>query len=225
MIRALVITSEDRAEHAEAVVEGVLRRAFQTHGEQLPSRRLVPEDIRKLTKAAMWRAKGSKLAAARLVTLVQYLAAQIDQGEAVVAFHFDADCAWPETPEATADFHKLRTRVEQILSLDRRDRLKRLVAIIPHWCIESWTYQHVAEAATICRELKDESSAKQFEALATNPGALDVTPRPHEDQRYRRLGREHNHRLATHVHYPASKVLELDASFAASIRALAAAIT
>ena len=220
MISSLVVTSEDRSEHAEEVVGALLAKAARASHRELPARRLAPPLIRPLTKAAMWRAKGKSAAAAQVIVLARYLANEIEKDDTVVAFHFDADCAWPNVPDARADSESLRTRVAQQLDADEGQLAARLVPIVAHWCIESWTYQHTIEAAAICREAGDEVAATHFEAIDTNRAALDVTERPAEDARYRRVGKKHNHRLATHASFPASKVLALEASFAAALRTL-----
>lgn len=221
MIREFVVTSEDRSEYAEDVVDALLRKALTTEGRTLPSRRrVVPADIRAATKAAMWRAKGSGPAAVKVIALVRYLRNELARGDTVVAFHFDADCPWPSRPAAQSDFDRIRTSVSQGLAPDLSSRL---VAIVPHWCIESWTYQHTTEAAAICRKAGDAAAAARFAAIDGDRAALEARD-PHADDRYARVGKRHNHRLATDPQFPARRALDALGSYADAVRVLAGAL-
>ena len=225
MISTIVFTAEDSSADAEDVMQAVLTKGLLAAESAVPKLVPVVDGVRPTTKATYWYTRRGPRRENR-VRLVEYLADLVARAETVVAFHYDADCAWGSTPVVASAFTELRADVAALLALRKHDAslATKLVPIVPHWCMESWTYQHTTEAAAICRDANHEESARRFEAIADDRAALETSD-PHASPQYAHLRKKHNRRLATHPGFPAAKLLALEMSFAASIRALAAAIT
>jgi hypothetical protein len=102
------------------------------------------------------------------VTFVQALSTELKAGR-VVVLHYDADCPWGQTPAADDRFQR-RVRDPAQRSVGT---LERLVAMVPHTCIESWTYRNTARALELCQARGiDPTLHAQW---AADPGLLEAT--------------------------------------------------
>lgn len=191
VLRILVL-SEDGSEHAHEVVVALAKTmlkivvpAVQTQREKLQFDE-ERGDARRVMSANKWRSGAEEDEPAirsLLRAIVRQLLIEDDEGRpsGFVFFHYDGDTTFTnrETSTAQSHFREFQARIEQQIRArchndDEAVRriMSRLVAIVPFYCIESWTYQHTDVAKKICAR----GCGKHFElfnAWARDRGALD----------------------------------------------------
>lgn len=226
----IVFTTEDGSAAAPDVMEALLDKTLRAvcartgwHGEW--TLHPLPENLRRAASATVWRARRGP-DQPRRAPLVRYLADHLAKGaDAIVVFHYDGDCRWTERPSsAAAAFDTLiRTPIGHVGG--SRVASSRLVEWVPYWELESWLYQHTRECVAICEERGDPLGAGHFAEIARARAVLDEVEHPHEDPRFRTVGKGHNLRLASSNAFPADAVWRVGASYADAAARLTAAIT
>jgi len=97
------------------------------------------------------------------------------------------------------------------------DRLRRLLALVPTYSVESWLYQNTREALAICAESHRSAHAETIRSWEADRGLLDEQSRPKDSYC---LGSTHNLRPAFGS-FPAAEVHAAKKSFFAAVTAMA----
>src|SRR5262249_49772005 len=98
------------------------------------------------------------------------------------------------------------------LGKDVERTMSRLIEIVPHYCIEAWTYQHTKVARSICIE-RCGRHLETIDGFTGDRGALDEIEKPWDSSQLDTcLGKKHNMQLAG-PGYPAEDVFLAEKSF------------
>ncbi len=229
---SFLILTEDSAERAVATISTVVRRILvylepATQTQRLELRPLDENDKGILAMHGnVWKS-GKQHVQRQKVALVRAIASKLREDGGFAVFHFDADTAWANRDACAnqRDFEMLRLNVEQLLraTLSHREHLplteleigrsmRKLIPLVPFWCIESWLYQETSSGARHCHERGCGQHRQQFEAWEKDRGALDEVERPKELVCFRDT---HNARLAQG--FPVAFVYDAQKSFAKAV--------
>lgn len=163
----ILVLSEDGSPRAHEVVVALAKTMLKIvdAGVQTQREKLQFDDgARVMLTGSKWYSNDEEHESALrglLRAIVQQLLINDDDGHpsGFVFFHYDGDdifANW-ETNTTHRKFAEFRLRIEeQIRARAQNDEeavrriMSRLVAIVPFYCIESWTYQHTDVAKKIC---------------------------------------------------------------------------
>ena len=162
-------------------------------------------------------------------TLVRDIATRICQNNiSFVVFHYDGDRPWAthaNCPRHATFRHWIVTRVQQLIpprfSPEQRARaLARLITVVPFYSVEAWLFQNTAVATGLCMKHHGGAHAADFDAWASDRGALDEVVKPKE---VACLHDKHNRDLATE-NFPAQVVHGAEKSFFAAVETFRACV-
>lgn len=216
--------TEDAAEDADEVIQRVVRASLRllVEGARLDRLRFEPRHAaHEAVKANIWKS-ASQRDHQRRVDLLQTLATNLCLSNCVVVFHFDGDTTWRdrERSENLRKFQEIIVHgVRQWLIYKKVDSaqvdaaLRRLVAFVPHYTMESWLYQNTPRALERCGD----GDRAQLEAWSIDRAVLDEVVQP---WKLVTLGKRHNAELARE--FPAQTVYDVGKSYAASVDRLRA---
>ncbi len=143
--------------------------------------------------------------------------------EQFVLVHVDGDRPYRESHNGTKSenresFEKLvLAPVRALLATRGQTELAaNLLLLVPYHSVESWYYQNVDEALQICHEQqpRNQAAIDWFSHWRTHPEDLDEHEQAPKDLTW--LGSKFNVRLAENS-YPATKVFNLEKSFAMAV--------
>jgi hypothetical protein len=218
--------SEDSAGDAHAVIASLVRASLRLlhPGARLDRARFEPDAPgHAAVKANRWKSH-ARADQRHRVDLLRTLATNLSRSDCLVVFHFDGDTPWAERErsENVRKFHdELVLGVRRVLrdcglEPERAERaLRRLVAFVPHYTLESWLYQNTAVAIALCQQRRTTDEVAVFEAWARDRPQLDEVEQP---WKLVSLGKGHNAALA--ASFPANEVYAVGKSFAASVERL-----
>jgi len=194
--------------------------------------RLLPNkdaQVELATRANSWKSSKTSDYSKR-VALCKSIASQILEPDGFVFFHIDADRPWADfdSSENVAQIGRLllgpiRGHVARNLKVASEspkvdDKLQRLCFLIPCYSIESWLYQNIRVARSICeRKHTHAIEALRFDEWESDRGALDEVVKPKENCC---LGDCYNHELASNC-FPSRDARSARKSFAATVDDLA----
>jgi hypothetical protein len=147
-----------------------------------------------------------------------------------VLFHIDADVAWTniEKSENRTKFQQMmvpamKGAIHYVLARDTSGRsaeevFHRFHLLVPSWCIESWTFQNLNEAAAICRTEGCGTCGPLLTRWAEVRADIDEYPYPKEGPSPC-LQDRFNLRLVTRG-YPSKAAYDAGTSFFASVNEL-----
>jgi hypothetical protein len=161
-----VLLGEDSATDGPQVMRRLVTAALQCLAEGLQTHLLQfhtpPPGLLRLVHAQGWANRREQ------VMLVQALTTELKAGR-IVVLHYDADCPWGQAPAADERFQR---RVREPVQRSAGDT-DRLVVMVPHTCIESWTYRNTARALELCQDRGlDPTLHAQW---AVDPALLETT--------------------------------------------------
>lgn len=149
------------------------------------------------------------------------IATRLALGDLVV-FHYDADVTWSKqksSDNVSTFARKIRNAVVQQLTAaaQRANRPEEwistcsaaLIELVPHYSIESWTYQATEAGTKLCAQLGAVNDAKRFELWSSDRGLLDEISQPKE---LTCLKNSHNVELASSI--PFDEVIRVGKSLA-----------
>lgn len=156
--------------------------------------------------------------------LVRTIATHLLRPDGFVIFHFDGDTPYRDraTSTNTAQFgRQIVTRVTQLVrgrrTEEETDRIvQKLIAYVPHYCVEAWTYYNLPVLEELCR---GQSGGRDDAVLATwkaEPAEIEEVEQP---WRLVSAGKAHNRMLAERA-YPADVAFGAGKSFHATVFAL-----
>lgn len=167
----IVVLGEDAAADGPLVLRHLVRAALQCLVEGLRTNELLFVEPPALLRAMALRRTWASSRHRDQVSFVQALAAEAAKGH-VVVLHYDADAPWGAPSPHDEPYERLvRTRVARLSSEDRAT--KRIVAMVPHTAIESWTYRSLDRATQICQHVGFDPSPHH--AWAADPAQLEAT--------------------------------------------------
>jgi hypothetical protein len=241
----ILVLSEDGSPHAHDTVVALAKTmlkivdpAVQTQREKL---RFDEErgDARRVMSANKWRSTNEDDEPAirsLLRAIVRQLLIEDDKGRpnGFVFFHYDGDTTFAnretsEARQARQHFEDFRLRIEQqikaVIAEDKdpdaiKSIMSRLLAIVPFYCIESWTYQHTDVAKKICTRGCGKH-LELFDDWARDRGALDEIWKLWDSKELDCcLRKDHNVEL-TGPGYPAETVFNAGKSYYQVVDAMA----
>lgn len=229
----ILALSEDGAHDAHAVLVALAKPMLKIVVPGVDTRRErlqfdeASVDARRATRANLWRSRNEDdepYIRALKRAIVAHLLIVDDEGRPAgfVFFHYDGDVPFSlaATSDARRHWNDFRSSIAQQLRAFRKEAddsaieriLKRLIAVEPFYCIESWTYQHTQVAKEICRRGCGKHQA-EFDSWASDRGRLDEIARPWSPQQLNScLHKGHNLALAGRG-YPAQQVWEAAKSY------------
>lgn len=168
---SVLVLSEDRSEDAIPTIQALLRHMLAHVNPNSPVDALLLEPFEdslasKVVFGNVWKsAKGT--APAITVRLAQRLARQILQGGFVV-HHVDGDTTWADraSSENVGAYERViaskvralllaqrpEGKARKLTPLEADEAMKRLIVLMPFWCIEAWLFQNTAEARQHCAD-------------------------------------------------------------------------
>ncbi len=215
--------SEDTARDAHAVITSLVRASLRLllPGARLDRARFEPDEPgHAAVKANRWKSN-ARADQRHRVDLLRTLATNLARSDCLVVFHFDGDTPWAERErsENVRKFHEelvlgvRRVLRERGLEPERAERaLRRLVAFVPHYTLESWLYQNTAAAVALCQQRRATEDVAVFEVWAHDRTLLDEVEQP---WKLVSLGKGHNAALV--ASFPAPEVYAAGRSYAASV--------
>lgn len=212
------------------VIRALLLKMFRQVDPEAQTQRveLAPASdskVRNVMHANRWRASGVASEQARRTMIATIVERLLLSPPAFVAVHFDGDQPWARRASSTVNAafsNQVVAPVRRVLAghLDAagvEKALARLLVVCPFYSIEAWTYQHTTLGAERCRA-RCGHHVGQFEAWATDRGALDEVDKPKATVCF---GSEHNADLAG-PGYPAEAVHAAEKSWRATVDRLRA---
>ncbi len=223
----ILVLTEDGADTAHETVTLLLKKTFPLLVPGTGTHRIGfhPQSDRehKIMHGNGWKSRTMR----ELVDLRRTIASRILEDEGgvpgFVVFHFDGDRRWSErlTGENEALFEeRVREPVRQIVrdtlarfaretELDRR--IRRLIAMVPFYSIESWLFRNVEGVRQRC--CGRTAHAEAIHDWQADPAALDEVERPKKVLDC--IESEHNATLAKG--FPAEDALRGGASYEATL--------
>jgi hypothetical protein len=239
-VMRVLLLSEDSARDAAATLGALAREMFRLLDPEVQPRRIGFEpagdpEARQAMRANRWRSRNTG-DYGQSVALRRLIATWLMQDMRVVVFHYDADVTWSgrEACLTRAQFQEqilrpVRVLIEGQVVNERpgilpgelassvEDRLRRLLAVVPTYSIESWLYQNTREALAICAETHRSAHAETIRSWEADRGLLDEQPQPKDTYC---LGSTYNLRLASGS-FPAAEVHAAKKSFYAAVTDMA----
>lgn len=216
----ILLLTEDGSPRAPATWEPLLKRLLHLVDPALDTSRVVmtapDEGMRAGMRSNTWRNRTSD---PKTLALVRAIATALRNGR-FVFFHIDGDSTWEKraASKSATDFHEqIRSKVQTTLGWAeptprRRGRtpaapppddqvrraqaaidVERLMAMIPHYCLEAWLYQSLDAAVVECRRRHQEQHVSAWEAFRADRAQLDEIEKLPDTKC---LGRTHNEVLA-----------------------------
>jgi hypothetical protein len=215
--------SEDSASDAHDVLSLVVRASLRIDAPNTPLDRVRFEPTTEghaAVKANRWKSTAAN-DHRRRVDLLRTLATQICRSNCLVVFHFDGDTTWQDRAlsENQRKFHDVvvlgvkRVLHDKGIDASRIEEvLRRLVAFVPHYTMESWLYQSTEAAVALCLKHGNQRDVETFGEWERDRTVLDEIVQP---WKVVSIGKNHNRVLAEA--FPARAVYEIGKSYAASV--------
>lgn len=225
---SVMLLSEDGSHRAGPTLKSLLKHVFRFIDERCQTHRIdfqppTDRDVQHILIANQW----SDRRRSERVKLYRFLSTQLDDADAFVIHHIDADRRWSER-DSDPPVHVTRVptevlaHVRTILSKKYSDaeideRLQRYLLLVPYWELEAWLYQHTAVAERLCREHPScrGSHAALLAEWRDDRSKLDDCEDPEALLRPC-VGKQHNEALAG-PGYPIKDVVAADTSLAAAV--------
>ena len=226
--RVLVLT-EDGSATAVGTVQSLLRHLLVQVARTADLDRVdlapIPESrARKVLPGNVWKS-AKKTAGPGVVDLAQRIATRLVLDDGFVVQHLDGDRVWGErgTSENVLAFQnvisrRVRANLRHSEKLDATEidaHMRRLLVLVPFWCIEAWLFQNTLDARTHCSHTGHQCS-QRLDAWAADRTLLDEVPTPKDLLCF---GTRHNLALAGPL-FPSDELLAAGKSYAAAVQTL-----
>jgi hypothetical protein len=224
---SFLVLSEDGSHDAVPSLVALTKRMCQLVVPALRTHLLrfePPEPrLRRSLTANKWKSQSAADQFLR-TELVRTIATHLLRPDGFVIFHFDGDTPYRDRAASTnaAQFGpQIVTRVTQLLRGQRPDDeaarlVQKLIAYVPHYCVEAWTYYNLPVLEELCRA---QSGGRDDPVLATWKAAPAEIEEVEQPWRLVSAGKAHNRTLAERA-YPADVALDAGKSFHATVFAL-----
>lgn len=222
-----LVLSEDGSHDAVPTLVALTKRMCQlvvpaigTHhlGFEPPEPRL-----RRSLTANKWKSRSAQDQFLR-TELVRTIATHLLRPDGFVVFHFDGDTCYRErasSPNPEQFARQIVAPVSQLLRQRRTDDeaariAQKLIAYVPHYCVEAWTYYNLPVLTEICRAQAGGRDEPTLTAWQAAPAEIEEVERPWSVVC---AGKDHNRALAEKA-YPADVAFGANKSFADTVVAL-----
>jgi len=222
-----LVLSEDGSHDAVPSIIALTKRMCQLVVPALATHRLIfqpPEPrLRRSLTANKWKSRSVQDQRLR-TDLLQTIAAHLSRPDGFVVFHFDGDTCYRErasSPNPEQFARQIVAPVSQLLRQRRTDEeaariAQKLIAYVPHYCVEAWTYYNLPVLADICRTQASARDAQTLAAWQAAPAEIEEVEKPWS---LVSAGKDHNRSLAERA-YPAEIAFDAGKSFADTVLAL-----
>ena len=222
-----LVLSEDGSHDAVPALVALTKRMCQLMEPAVSTHRLrfePPEPrLRRSLTANKWKSRSAEDQFLR-TELVRYIATHLLRPEGFVIFHFDGDARYGDRASSLnpAQFDRqIVGPVTQLLRQRRTDEeaariAQKLIAYVPHYCVEAWTYYNLPVLEGICRAGSGARDDQTLAAWNATPSQLEEVERPWSMVS---AGKDHN-RVLTERAYPTEVAFGAGKSFADTVVAL-----